>query len=72
MDIDGLSEATLEQFIARGWLQDFTDIYRLDNHRDEIIRMDGFGERSWQRLWDAIQKAAIPHLNAILSQWIFQ
>ena len=57
MDIDGLSEATLEQFIARGWLQDFTDIYRLDNHRDEIIRMDGFGERSWQRLWDAIQKS---------------
>lgn len=57
MDIDGLSEATLEQFIARGWLQDFTDIYRLDNHRDEIVRMDGFGERSWQRLWDAIQKS---------------
>lgn len=57
MDIDGLSEATLEQFIARGWLQDFTDIYRLDNHREEIIRMDGFGERSWQRLWDAIQKS---------------
>ena len=72
MDIEGLSEVTLEQFIARGWLQDFTDIYRLDNHRDEIIRMDGFGERSWQRLWDAIQKAAIPHLNAILSQWIFR
>ena len=57
MDIEGLSEATLEQFIARGWLQDFTDIYRLDNYRDEIIRMDGFGERSWQRLWDAIQKS---------------
>ena len=57
MDIEGLSEATLEQFIARGWLQDFTDIYRLDNHRDEIIRMDGFGERSCQRLWDAIQKS---------------
>lgn len=57
MDIEGLSEATLEQFIARGWLQDFTDIYRLDNHRDEIIRMDGFGESSWQRLWDAIQKS---------------
>lgn len=57
MDIEGLSEVTLEQFIARGWLQDFTDIYRLDNHREEIIRMDGFGERSWQRLWDAIQKS---------------
>lgn len=57
MDIEGLSEATLEQFIARGWLRDFTDIYRLDEHRDEIIRMDGFGEKSWQRLWDAIEKS---------------
>lgn len=57
MDIEGLSEATLEQFIARGWLQDFTDIYRLDQHRDEIIRMDGFGEKSWQRLWNAIEKS---------------
>lgn len=57
MDIEGLSEATLEQFIARGWLQDFTDIYRLDQHREEIIRMDGFGEKSWQRLWNAIEKS---------------
>jgi len=57
MDIEGLSEATLEQFIARGWLQDFTDIYRLDEHREEIIRMDGFGEKSWQRLWNAIEKS---------------
>lgn len=57
MDIEGLSEATLEQFIARGWLQDFTDIYTLDQHRDEIIRMDGFGEKSWQRLWNAIEKS---------------
>lgn len=57
MDIEGLSEATLEQFITRGWLQDFTDIYRLDEHQDEIIRMDGFGEKSWQRLWNAIEKS---------------
>ena len=57
MDIEGLSEATLEQFIARGWLQDFTDIYRLDEHSEEIIRMDGFGEKSWQRLWSAIEKS---------------
>lgn len=48
---------TLEQFIDRGWLLDFTDIYRLDQHREEIIRMDGFGEKSWQRLWNAIQKS---------------
>lgn len=57
MDIEGLSEATLEQFIAHGWLRDFTDIYRLDEHREDIIRMDGFGEKSWQRLWNAIEKS---------------
>ena len=57
MDIEGLSEATLEQFIDRGWLLDFTDIYRLDQHREEIIRRDGFVEKSWQRLWNAIQKS---------------
>ena len=57
MDIEGLSEATLEQFISRGWLRDFTDIYRLDEHRDDIVRMDGFGEKSWQRLWNAIEKS---------------
>lgn len=55
MDIEGLSEATLERFIGRGWLHDFTDLYRLDEHREEIVRMDGFGEKSWQRLWNAIQ-----------------
>lgn len=55
MDIDGLSEATLEKFIGRGWLHSFMDIYRLNEHREEIIRMEGFGEKSWQRLWDAIQ-----------------
>ena len=55
MDIEGLSEATLEKFIGRGWLHSFMDIYRLDEHRAEIVQMDGFGEKSWQRLWDAIQ-----------------
>jgi len=57
MDIEGLSEATLEKLIGRGWLHSFMDIYRLDEHREEIICMDGFGEKSWQRLWDAIQKS---------------
>lgn len=55
MDIEGLSEATLEKFIGRGWLHSFMDIYRLDEHREEIVRMEGFGEKSWQRLWEAIQ-----------------
>jgi len=57
MDIEGLSEATLEKFIGKGWLRDFIDIYRLDGHAQEIVSMEGFGEKSWQRLWDAIQKS---------------
>ena len=57
MNIEGLSEATLEKLIGRGWLHSYLDIYRLDQHKAEIIRMDGFGEKSWQRLWNAIQQS---------------
>jgi len=57
MDIEGLSEATLEKFIGRGWLRDFTDIYRLDEHAKEIVNMEGFGEKSWRRLWESIQRS---------------
>ena len=57
MNIEGLSETTLEKLIGRGWVHSYLDIYRLDQHRDEIIRMDGFGTKSWQRLWDAIQQS---------------
>jgi DNA ligase (NAD+) len=57
LDIEGLSEATLEKFIGRGWLHDFTDIYRLDEHAQEIVKMEGFGEKSWKRLWESIQKS---------------
>ena len=57
MNIDGLSEATLEKLIGRGWLHSYLDIYRLDQHKAEIVRMEGFGEKSWQRLWNAIQQS---------------
>lgn len=57
INIEGLSEAALEKFIDRGWIQSFTDIYHLDRHRDEIIALDGFGERSYDRLWTAIEKS---------------
>lgn len=57
MDIDGLSEAVLEKFIGRGWLHTYMDVYRLDSHAAEIVRMEGFGEKSWQKLWDAIQRS---------------
>lgn len=57
MNIEGLSEATLEKFINQGWLHSFMDVYRLNEHEQKIRSMDGFGDKSWQRLWDAIQKS---------------
>ena len=57
MDIEGLSEATLEKFIAKGWLNGFADIYRLDQYEREIQELEGFGVKSWERLNDAIQQS---------------
>jgi len=57
MDIEGLSEATLERLIGCGWLHNFTDIYSLDQYSDEITAMEGFGVKSWSRLWDSIQRS---------------
>lgn len=57
MAIEGLSEATLEKLIGWGVLHQCLDIYCLDEHRDEILMIDGFGEKSWQNLWDAIQRS---------------
>lgn len=57
MNIDGLSQATLEKFIGHGYLQDFGDIFELDRYREEIIQMDGFGEKSYENLWQSIQRA---------------
>ncbi len=54
MDIQGLSEATLEKFIANGWVKKFSDMYRLNKYKDEIVTLDGFGEKSWNRLWKSI------------------
>ena len=46
-----------KKLIGRGWIHSYLDLYRLDQHRDEIIRMEGFGTKSWQRLWDAVQQS---------------
>ena len=45
MNIEGLSEATLEKFMAHGFIRKFSDIFQLDRHREEIIALDGFGEK---------------------------
>lgn len=55
MDIQGLSEATLEKFILKGWINKFSDIYRLIQYKNEIITLEGFGQKSWDRLWQSIQ-----------------
>lgn len=55
MDIDGLSEATLEKFIELGWLNDFKDIFNLKYHHSEMVNLDGFGEISVSKLLDAIE-----------------
>lgn len=57
MDIEGLSESKLEKLIGSGFLHSFMDIYRLDEHRDQIMRLEGFGDKSWQNLWNAIQRS---------------
>mgnify|MGYP004455253757 FL=1 len=57
MNIDGMSEATLEKFVGHGFIREFADIFRLDRYRDEIVEMDGFGEKSYQNLLDSIERA---------------
>lgn len=57
MNIDGLSEATLGRFIECGWLDTFTDIYRLNQYKDNIVKMDGFGVASYNKLWNAIENS---------------
>lgn len=57
MNIDGLSEATLEKFIAKGFIHNFGDIFEIGKYRDEIVTMDGFGEKSFDNLISSIEKA---------------
>lgn len=57
LDIDGLSEATLEKFLGRGYLHTFADLFHLEQYREEIVEMEGFGEKSYQNLADSIEKS---------------
>lgn len=58
MNIDGLSEATLEKFILNGFIKEFGDIYELEHYKDAIIDMDGFGEKSYENLIENIKKSS--------------
>lgn len=66
MNIDGLSEATLEKFINNGWLTDFTDLYHLNRYDKEIMRMEGFGKRSYDKLMTAIEASKSTTLTRLL------
>lgn len=57
MNIEGLSATTLEKFIGHGWIHNFGDLYELEQHREEIIRTDGFGVKSFERLQASIEKS---------------
>ena len=57
MNIEGLSEATLEKFIMNGYVKDFTDLFHLDRYADEIRQMDGFGDKSYENLQNSIKNA---------------
>lgn len=57
LDIDGLSVQTLHEFVNRSYLRDFADLYHLDAHADEIVKLEGFGERSCANLLAAIEKS---------------
>ena len=57
LNIEGISEQTLLKFIGLGYIKSFADIFRLENHRDEIVELDGFGKKSYDKLSSSIEKA---------------
>ena len=57
MNIDGLSEATLEKFLAKGFLHTYADLFHLDRYKEQITQMDGFGEKSFSNLTESIENA---------------
>lgn len=58
LNIAGLSEATLEKFIGVGMIHEYADIFHLDRHQEEIVEMDGFGQKSYDNLIAAAEKAS--------------
>ena len=66
MNIDGLSEATLEKFIGKGFIHEYADIFRLSRYEDEITKMEGFGEKSYKNLIISIEEARTTSLYKVI------
>ena len=67
INIDGLSEQTLQKFIDLGWLNSFKDIYYLSDHKEEMCKLDGFGKKSVNKLLESIEKSR----NTTLDRFIY-
>lgn len=67
LNVDGLSESTLEKFLARGFLHEFADLFKLSRYEEEITQMDGFGEKSYRNLKESLEQAR----NTTLSRLIY-
>ena len=66
LNIEGLSEATLEKFISRGYIHTFADIFHLDQYKEEIQKIEGFGEKSYKKLTESIEKARTTTLPRVI------
>ena len=66
LNIDGFSEATLEKFIGAGLIREFADIFHLEDHKEAIMEMDGFGEKSYENLIASIRTAAKTTLPRVI------
>lgn len=67
MNIEGLSEATLEKFIGLGYIKDFVDIYKLGRYKDEIVSLEGFGEKSYENIIKSIDASRECMLHAFIN-----
>ncbi len=66
LNIEGLSEATLEKFISRGYIHTFADIFHLAQYKEEIQKVEGFGEKSYKKLTESIEKARTTTLPRVI------
>ncbi len=57
LNMEGLSEATLEKFVTEGFIKDYKDLFHLDRYREQIVRMEGFGEKSYDNLIASVEQA---------------
>ena len=72
MNVDGLSEATLQKMIDVGLLNEIYDIFTLKDHKEEILELEGFGEKSYQNLINAINDSKQPALANLFIVWEFR